>query len=70
MAAASSSLWEYYISNSLSQIRDAKLERVLRPLVPDGSSAVQVWTVQLQQTVCDISASSFVSACVNLSISA
>jgi hypothetical protein len=49
MAATSSILWDRYIGNSISNIQDAKLERVLRPLVPDGSSAVQVWTVQLQQ---------------------
>jgi hypothetical protein len=46
MAAESSQQWDSYIASSLLQIQTAQLERVLRPVVPDGSSAVQVCGVQ------------------------
>jgi hypothetical protein len=51
MAAASARQWDSYIDDSVKQIQDARLERVLRPLVPDGSSAVQVCRVPAEYRV-------------------
>ncbi|WIA31389.1 hypothetical protein OEZ86_002288 [Tetradesmus obliquus] len=67
MAAASTQQWDSYIDSSLSQIRDAQLERVLRPLVPDGSSAVQA-LLHVDEHNAWLQAAASPDSCTNLAL--
>ncbi|WIA11309.1 hypothetical protein OEZ85_011432 [Tetradesmus obliquus] len=67
MAAARTQQWDSYIDSSLSQIRDAQLERVLRPLVPDGSSAVQA-LLHVDEHKAWLQAAASPDSCTNLAL--